>query len=36
MPPAAGLDQSPIVRYLAYMEALLTLDLGWSAAPTPR
>ena len=27
-----GLDQSPVVRFLAYMEALLTLDLGWSVA----
>jgi len=27
-----GLDESPVVRFLAYMEALLTLDLGWSVA----
>jgi peptide/nickel transport system permease protein len=27
-----GLDQSIVVRFLAYMEALLTLDLGWSVA----
>jgi peptide/nickel transport system permease protein len=27
-----GLDQSPVVRFLAYIEALLTLDLGWSVA----
>jgi peptide/nickel transport system permease protein len=27
-----GLDESPLVRFLAYLEALVTLDLGWSVA----
>jgi peptide/nickel transport system permease protein len=27
-----GLDASPLVRFLAYIEALVTLDLGWSVA----
>jgi peptide/nickel transport system permease protein len=27
-----GLDDSPVVRFLAYMEGLVTLDLGWSVA----
>jgi peptide/nickel transport system permease protein len=27
-----GLDQSIVVRFLAYLEALLTFDLGWSVA----
>jgi peptide/nickel transport system permease protein len=27
-----GLDESPLVRLLAYLEALVTLDLGWSVA----
>jgi peptide/nickel transport system permease protein len=27
-----GLGESPIVRFLAYMEAVVTLDLGWSVA----
>src|SRR5688572_30075725 len=29
---AWGLDQSVLVRFLAYMQALVTLDLGWSTA----
>jgi peptide/nickel transport system permease protein len=27
-----GLDQSVVVRFLAYMQSVLTLDLGWSSA----
>jgi peptide/nickel transport system permease protein len=27
-----GLDESVFIRFLAYMEALVTLDLGWSVA----
>ncbi|MET0772686.1 MAG: ABC transporter permease, partial [Candidatus Limnocylindrales bacterium] len=29
---AWGLDQSVWVRFLAYMQSVLTLDLGWSTA----
>ena len=30
--PAWGLDQSLPVRFLAYIQSVVTLDLGWSVA----